>query len=161
MSFIKKIQENYKVVGVYRAGGAPHSGSSGFINFMPGTPEGFKKALTEVFTDHPNAVVIDGKDDWNAPKILHPDLIAKRANIKIIDEFHSGVSGISTSGIIINSKDFKKFKESFKEMSKDESLLEGDHPFYRRDISKECYIGVYKPDGSLEKLSVKCKGYAM
>jgi hypothetical protein len=43
--------------------------------------------LAKLFNKYPNAVVIDGDDDWYAPSIIHPDQTALAAKIKIISDF--------------------------------------------------------------------------
>lgn len=57
----------------YRAHGQTHTGTSGFSNHWPGTTEDIARALEQVFADHPDAVVLNGDDDWYAPGCNRPE----------------------------------------------------------------------------------------
>ena len=89
--------------------------STGFVNYFPSTErtERAVKAAYEKFGD--NIVIIDGDDDWNASKIFRPVSLCNEWKILILDYFHSGISGISKSGVIISKYDFEKFIKKFNE----------------------------------------------
>lgn len=104
-------------LGGYNASRGAHTGTSGFTNFM-GHPD-IPKALNQVFQDNPHAVVIDGDDNWYAPPLMHPEATAKEARLSS-SSFHSGVSGISKSGIVLKSeKDYARWLNFFDKLKKD------------------------------------------
>jgi len=86
------------------------------------------RGVSKVFEDFPNGVIIDGYDDWFAPRLSHPDQIAKDAGVELLAEFHSGHSGISSSGIVIDKNDLQKFKESYERLKKDEDWTNRSTP---------------------------------
>jgi len=90
-----------------------HTGSSGFTNYFGGyADEGLKKTLQEVFNDFSNVVVIDGSDDWYAELKYSPSSLCKKFDIEPRASFHTGISGISSSGRIIDETDFDRLKET-------------------------------------------------
>ncbi len=84
----------------------PSSGYSGFTNFMG--PADVDAALHEVFAQHPKAVVVDGSDDWYQPEERRPQRFDRLYNVNIIAYFHSGISGITYSGIVIDENELSK-----------------------------------------------------
>lgn len=97
------------VMKTYNASGDRHTSSNGFVNYLTCTPEGIVAALSEVYEDFLNVVVLDGDDDWYGKAIYKPGRIAREAKIEVLGYFHTGVSGMSCTGIIINSKDLGEF----------------------------------------------------
>lgn len=82
---------------------------------MPHDPIALAKQARDKYG--PTAVILDGDDDWYAPRISHPSQVAKEAGITPLGDFHSGFSGISKSGIVIKAKDLAKFKRTFKQLA--------------------------------------------
>lgn len=140
-----------------RATGTTYVGSSGFTNYSPSN-EALAEGLAEVFKNNPGAIVIDGNDDWYAPKLMHPGMIADECKIKTLGAFHSGVSGFTWSGIIIEKKDLKKFIRMFNTLKLDDMWTIAREPnwrpYYRR--TKMCQLKVYRID-SKAVLSAMCK----
>ena len=88
-------------------------GTSGFTNYMGGYSDvHFNEKLKSVFEDFPNAVIIDGSDDWYA-KIEHsPSTLCNKFHIMPLADFHTGISGISSSGKVIEKEDFIRLKKT-------------------------------------------------
>ena len=85
----------------------PHFGS-GLQHSIVDVPATVAKALAA----HPGAVIIDGTDDWNAPRELRPESFVQDLGLKPLALFHTGVSGISSSGIVVSKEDAAKIPES-------------------------------------------------
>jgi hypothetical protein len=97
----------------YRAHGQTHTGTSGFSNHWPGSKEDIARALTQVFADHPDAVVLDGDDDWYAPGCRRPAKIREVFGFDPLAFFHSGISGISISGVVVTREIFERIEREF------------------------------------------------
>jgi len=82
-----------------------HTGSSGFTNYFNNKPNPMA-----VFKDHPTAIIVDGNDDWSAPKNTRPASVVQDAGIEPLAWFHSGISGITKSGAVLTPKDFTKLE---------------------------------------------------
>lgn len=93
--------------------GTSHTGTYGFTNYFAGSSEDVARGLEKVFADFPDAVVIDGSDDWFAKPWTRPGKFINAFEIKPLALFHSGSSGVSKSGIIITEEDFDKIVEGF------------------------------------------------
>lgn len=104
------------------AAGSKMVSSYGNVNYFP-SRDALHKGLEEVFADSSKHVVIDGDDDWYAPKIAHPMLVASAAGIPVVGTFHSGISGISSSGIVIMEGHYSSFKSKYIELSKDSEYV--------------------------------------
>ena len=98
----------------YLASGGKHTSSHGFVNYIGGaTKERFQASLQEVFARHPNAVVLNGSDDWDDPQCRRPESFPQKFDIQPLAYFHSGMSGISKSGIVVSREDFDKIEREF------------------------------------------------
>jgi hypothetical protein len=89
------------------------SGSSGFTNYTPGRPNDIRKALEEVWREFPDAVVVDGSDDWMAPIQRAPYRWQREFGIDQLADFHSGISGISRSGLVLTEEAYLKLRQAF------------------------------------------------
>ena len=88
-------------------------GSTGFINYFPSS-ERTARNVTEAYRKNgENIAIIDGDDDWFASMLFHPYSLCNKWNIPILDNFHSGISGIAKSGIIISKSDLETFIKKF------------------------------------------------
>ena len=92
----------------------PQSGSisssiGAWVNYNGASKEAFNATRSKVFEDFPNSVIVDGTDDWFAPKHRRPETFID-LGIKLLAYYHSGISGISKSGIIISHDEFKKLE---------------------------------------------------
>lgn len=90
-----------------------HVGYSGFTNYFPGTREDIAAALEEVFEDHPGSVVIDGADNWFWHRYERPETFPRQFDIQPLAMFHSKISGISKSGIVVTAEDYHKIVREF------------------------------------------------
>lgn len=97
----------------YRAHGPTHTGSTGFSNHWPGTAKEVARALERVFADHPGAVVLDGQDDWYAPGCNRPERFRDVFDFEPLAFFHSGISGISVSGVVVTREVFERIEREF------------------------------------------------
>lgn len=97
----------------YRAHGQGHTGSTGFTNYRPGTRQDVARALDDVFADHPDAVVVDGDDDWYACGADRPASWPEMFGVEALAFFHSGISGISKSGVVLSREDFDRIEREF------------------------------------------------
>jgi hypothetical protein len=93
--------------------GQSHTGTSGFTNHWPGTREDILRALAQVFANHPGSVVLDGDDDWYASGCRRPEKFRDVFTVTPVAFFHSGISGISVSGIVVSRSDFKRIEREF------------------------------------------------
>jgi len=98
----------------YLASGGKHTSTSGFVNYIGGASQDkFQATLEEIFAKHPNAVVLNGDDDWYASQCCRPELFPRKFDIQPLAYFHSGISGISKSGIVVSRRDFDKIEREF------------------------------------------------
>lgn len=95
-----------------RVRGDQHCGTSGFVNYMP-TFDGVRAAKAEVFRDYPGAVIVDGIDDWLSPACGSPQLLVRLFNLRLLARFHAGISGITSSGIVLSAAEFERFTAEY------------------------------------------------
>lgn len=105
--------------------GGTHVSSHGFVNYMGAAPQ-----PDAVFRDFPDAVIVDGDDDWFAPKIKRPQVLAEKAGITPLALFHTGISGITRSGVVLSEADYERLREYF--TATYGSALESHNRIYRR-----------------------------
>lgn len=87
--------------------------SYGNVNYTGASKGRLEAALQQVFADHPGAVVLDGSDDWFASECRSPRLFRYIFDIKPLASFHTGTSGLSSSGIVVSREDFEKIEREF------------------------------------------------
>lgn len=97
----------------YSAHGGSHTGTSGFTNHWPGSTEQVARALKRVFADHGDVVVLDGNDDWYAYGCNRPEEFEQIFGITPVAWFHTGISGIAKSGIVVTREDFERIEREF------------------------------------------------
>lgn len=91
----------------YIASREAHTGTSGFTNYWGCSQADIDRTLEKVSQDYPNSVVVDGSDDWNSPKHKRPE----NFQCEKLALFHSGISGISSSGIVVSPEEYAKLSE--------------------------------------------------
>jgi|MudIll2142460700_1097286.scaffolds.fasta_scaffold00031_2 hypothetical protein len=109
----------------------------------------------------PTAVILDGDDDWYAPRISHPSRVAKEAGITPLGDFHSGFSGISKSGIVIKAKDLAKFKRTFKQLATQHDWTGHHRPnirYHDGGPPRDSRINIITKDGLQPALFAKGSG---
>jgi hypothetical protein len=90
--------------------------SSSFVNYTP-SKERTANNVNAVLQKYGNDIaIIDGNDDWNGCIIFKISTLLNKFGIETIDSFHSGISGISKSGCVINKSDLSTFIKKFNKM---------------------------------------------
>lgn len=92
-----------------------HSSSSGFINYISATGEQIRHKLNAVFATHPDAVVIDGDDNWYADDKDRPPVFLNVFNLQPLATFHTGISGITKSGVVVDQESYQALKDLYAE----------------------------------------------
>ena len=87
----------------------------GGLNFVTPTDEAVGVALEEVWADYPDAVVLDGTDDWLAPEWVRPELFPELFGIEVIALWHTGASGKSASGLVLSPDWYAALDERYEE----------------------------------------------
>lgn len=85
-----------------------HTSSYGHTNYF-----GNKPNPEAVWKDFPEAVIVDGDDDWNAPDEMRPMVLVEKAAIQPLAWFHSRSSGITKSGLVLTRADFAKLSSYY------------------------------------------------
>lgn len=89
-------------------------GSSGFTNYWRGANiEREESMARRVLGDHPDCVIINGTDDWHAPRERRPEHFVHAFMIKPVARFHTGISGISSSGVVVKKVDLDRIEREF------------------------------------------------
>lgn len=78
-------------------------GTSGFTNYFNNSPNPLA-----VFRDFPEAIIVDGTDDWSASPVRRPAAMAHDARIEPLAWFHSGISGITKSGVVLSREGYRE-----------------------------------------------------
>lgn len=103
------------MIKVYIGSGIRTVSSNGFTNYMNRTPEEAAKAREDVFKDFPNAVIINGSDDWYDPIYKRPKELANKFKLPLLAYYHDGISGLVYSGIVIDKKHLPGFEVDYEE----------------------------------------------
>jgi hypothetical protein len=96
-------------------GTSTHIGTTGFVNHFGIPSETMEHMVNRVFEENPNSVIINGTDNWHAPEFAKPEVMFSKMNKKPIAFFHTGTSGISTTGIVITIEDYNDLSKSYQE----------------------------------------------
>lgn len=95
----------------YLPSGMLTSSSRGsWVNYTGGNPR-----PEDVFADYPEAVIVNGADDWYAEKIRRPEWLKGKLGVKIIALYHTGTSGISNSGFVCSEEEYAKFAAKYED----------------------------------------------
>lgn len=110
----------------YQASGGKHVSSNGNVNYMSCNDNDKIKTARRVFDEMGlGVVIVDGDDDWYGKVINKPARIAREASIELLAWFHTGISGLSISGVIIDASKFDAFVAKREEMSKEIENIDG------------------------------------
>lgn len=90
------------------------TGQMGGLNYEVPSPHAVQDALRTVWADHPGAVVLDGTDDWHAPEWARPELFPDRFAVRPLALWHTGVSGKSVSGLVLDLDEFEVLNRRFR-----------------------------------------------
>lgn len=99
----------------YLASTNPSTSVHGFVDYHFATEEGIQLTLKQVKEDLPHSIVIDGLDDWHRPAKDRPETWMKILNFPVLAYFHTGISGLSKSGIIIDRHEFTKLQSKYED----------------------------------------------
>lgn len=92
-----------------------HTRIGGFRCGMPywdaSNQEPMEVMVERVLSEHPGCVIVNGSDDWRHPISSRPEAICEILAIKPVALFHTGCSGIASSGVVVSRKDYKKMKD--------------------------------------------------
>jgi len=99
-------------------GTSTHISTSGFINYFGNSTETIDQMVNRVFKETPNSVVINGTDNWYANTFAKPEAVFNE-HFKMSKEpiafFHTGTSGISSTGIVIAIEDYNALSKAYQE----------------------------------------------
>lgn len=103
----------------YLASRGLYSGRSGFVNYIEGMPIASLKDLHQKMkSDLGEFVIVDGNDDWSAPVEYRPatfvETFVAETGHDYLATYHTGVSGIAKSGIVVSPYVFGKLAEWYK-----------------------------------------------
>lgn len=115
-------------------GSDKHTGTSGFTNYFNNKPN-----PTAVFADFPDAVIVDGSDDWCAALEARPAMVVDKAGIVPLAWFHSGISGITKSGVVLTEAQFAQldayYRATFEQEVNDLNTVYRRDPAYVQAVS--------------------------
>lgn len=87
--------------------------STGFVNYFPSSERTDRK-VKEAYQKYGEYIaIIDGDDDWYASHLFRPGILCEDWKIPVLGKFHTGISGISNSGVVISKKDLESFINKF------------------------------------------------
>ena len=94
-----------------------HVGSSGFTNYNPSGRSQTQEYVNQLLDEHPDWVIIDGNDDWGASRYCRPEsFVLEILGLEKIEAwFHTGISGMSKSGAIIDKKYYEELEKGYEE----------------------------------------------
>jgi hypothetical protein len=92
---------------VFRTSDERHVSSNGFVNYGFSTQADVDRAMQQVFIEYPNSVIINGSEDWSSPEYKRPEVFSRKLNVEVLALFHSGISGVTHSGIVISRDDYE------------------------------------------------------
>ena len=87
--------------------------STGFVNYFPSAERSAEEVKNAIKKFGSDIVIINGSDNWNSPRIFRIEPMLTTFGIKILGEYHDGISGILCSGAVIKRADFEKFQRMF------------------------------------------------
>lgn len=141
-------------MNTYNGTGGANVSSNGNVNFSP-SERALQAGLANVFRNHPDAIVLDGDDDWYAPLIEKVHAVLEEAKVKRLAGFHSGISGYSTSGAVLSAKDLNKIVRAFNRLAKNPENLAHSSPYRGFQRSKPIGVNIYFADGTKRELRTK------
>lgn len=89
-------------------------GEMGGLNYDLPTKGATVDAISSVLATHPGAVIVDGADDWHAPDYVRPEVLVRRAGIVPVAWWHTGLSGVKRSGVVLSSAQYEALCNAFR-----------------------------------------------
>jgi hypothetical protein len=89
-------------------------GELGGLNFEPPSARAVARAVEAVQERWPGAVIVDGTDDWEAPRHMRPELWPHDLGIRPLARWHTGASGVSASGLVLGASEFRRLLEAYR-----------------------------------------------
>lgn len=104
----------------YYASSDPHTSGSGFVNFFGKlSGDNLNKLHQRMVDELGEHVIVDGDDNWFAPEKNRPEVFvrhfASETGCEVLARYHSGISGISFTGVVLRPEDFDRMTEWYKE----------------------------------------------
>ncbi len=131
----------------YCGSGGSTTGTSGFTNYFGGGDVCAARTRAAVWRDHPDAVILNGNDNWNAPPIARIPRLCNELGIEVIALFHTGISGIMKTGVVLSKEAHKELKTRTREK-------------YGREPNARTYFNdEYGLTGILDYLEVRDREY--
>ena len=99
-------------------GTSNHTSTSGFTNYFGSATETIDQMVNRVFEETPNCVVVNGTDNWYADTLCKPEVLFNqhfKTSKEPIAFFHTGTSGISSTGIVIAIEDYNALSKAYQE----------------------------------------------
>lgn len=112
-----------------------------WVNYFPSAERTANNVKNAFVTHGEDIAIIDGEDNWNASQIFHIGFLLDQFNIKPLDDFHTGISGITKSGKVIKQSDLTEFIRKFNQ--KKYKLIEENPP---RDAFGQPKIRIYNTE---------------
>jgi hypothetical protein len=91
-----------------------HVSTSGFVNFLGGGSDRVERAQADAWRAFPTAVLIDGSDDWFDPEHARPQVFCTKLGIDVLGWLHTGLSGITCSGVVLAPDAFDRLAERYR-----------------------------------------------
>lgn len=101
-----------------------------WVNYSGASAAELQKTRQQVFADFPDSVIVDGSDDWNDPIYRRPQAFLEKLDIKPLAFYHSGISGITRSGVVISKNDFIVLEQKYSENFKSQILVNNCKLYY-------------------------------
>lgn len=89
-------------------------GEMGGLNYRPASAEAVAAELHEVRHAFPEAIVIDGSDDWDAPEHMRPELFPELFGTRPLARWHTGASGVSASGLVLSPEEYDRLCSAYR-----------------------------------------------
>lgn len=91
-----------------------YRGEMGGLNYEIASDAATAAAVHWVLERHPGCVIVDGSDDWHAPERVHPPRVVRRHGITPLAWWHTGKSGQSHSGVVLDERAFGRFRQAYR-----------------------------------------------
>ena len=91
------------------------TGDMGGNNYELATVDDTLAELQRLLRRFPDAVIVDGSDDWDAPDYVRPQVLVARYGITPLAWWHTGRSGQTKSGVILRADDYSRLREAFRD----------------------------------------------
>ena len=92
----------------------PHVGSSGFLNYWRDrNTEDTSSLAARALKENEGCVVLNGQDDWTSPEWKRPETFCRTLGVEPVALFHTGISGVTSSGVVISKEDFNRLQDEY------------------------------------------------